>query len=81
MRIPKDATIAGEKLTKYLLVQRQWDDKSGFLRKAGFELENWNKLRDAIRRLADAADAIEDGSNEYGTFYRVDSHWWVRARR
>ena len=26
----------------------------------------------AIRRLADTADAVEDSSNEYGTFYRVE---------
>ena len=32
MRIPADATIAAEKLTGYLLLPRQWDDKSKFLR-------------------------------------------------
>ena len=72
MRIPSDATIDDTKLTDYLLVQRPWDDKSGFLRRAGFELENWPDLRDAIRELADAVDAVEDGLNEYGTFYRVE---------
>ena len=72
MRIPSDATIDEAKFTGYLLVQRPWDDKSGYLRLAGFELKNWHDLRAAIRRLADAIDAIEDGSNEYGTFYRVE---------
>ena len=72
MRIPSDATIDETKLTGYLLVQRPWDDKSSYLRRAGFELKNWPDLRAAIRRLADAADAVEDGSNEYGTFYRVE---------
>ncbi len=72
MRIPSDATIDDTKLTNYLLVQRQWDDKSGYLRGAGFELKNWPDLRTAIRRLADTVDAVEDGSNEYGTFYRVE---------
>jgi hypothetical protein len=71
MRIPSDATIDETKFTNYLLVQRPWDDKSGYLRRAGFELKNWPDLRAAIRRLADAVDAVEDGSNEYGTFYRV----------
>lgn len=71
MRIPPDATIDETKFTSYLLVQRPWDDKSGYLRGAGFELKNWLDLRAAIRRLADAVDAVEDGSNEYGTFYRV----------
>jgi len=72
MRIPSDATIDDTKLTDYLLVQRPWDDKSGYLRGAGFELKNWPELRTAIRQLADDVDAIEDGSNEYGTFCRIE---------
>ena len=58
MRIPSDATIDDTKLTDYLLVQRPWDDKSGYLRRAGFELQNWPDLRTAIRQLADAVDAV-----------------------
>ncbi|MEQ1912671.1 MAG: DUF4926 domain-containing protein, partial [Vicinamibacterales bacterium] len=46
--------------------------KSGYLRRAGFELQNWPDLRSGIKQLADAVDAVEDGSNEYGTFYRVE---------
>jgi hypothetical protein len=72
MRSPSNATIDDIKLTNYLLVERTWDDKSGYLRRAGFELKNWPDLRSAIRQLADDVDAIEDGSNEYGTFYRVE---------
>lgn len=72
MRIPSDATIDDTKFTNYLLVQRPWDDKSGYLRRAGFELKNWPDLRAAIRRLADAVDAVENSRNEYGTFYRVE---------
>jgi hypothetical protein len=59
MRIPQDATIDETKFTGYLLVQRPWDDKSDYLRHAGFELKNWQELRAAIRRLADAVDAVE----------------------
>ena len=72
MRIPSDATIDETKLTDYLLVQRPWDDKSRYLRRAGFELKNWPDLRAAIRRMADEVDAVEDASNEYGKFYRVE---------
>lgn len=72
MRIPSDATIDDTKLTNYLLVERPWDDKSGYLRRVGFELKNWPDLRSAIRQLAAGVDAIEDGSSEYGTFYRVE---------
>ena len=72
MRIPSDATIDEAKFTDYLLVQRRWDDKSGYLRRAGFELKNWADLRAAIRRLAGAVDAVENGSSEYDTFYLVE---------
>ena len=72
MRIPADAAIPREKLTRYLLVPRLWDDKSKFLAQAGFSLSDPDSLEDAIHRTAATFDAVEDGINEYGTFYRVD---------
>ena len=72
MRIPSDAVIDEAKFTRYLLVARPWDDKSGYLRQAGFDLENWPDLLGAVRRLADAVDAVEDRTDLYGTFYRVE---------
>jgi len=72
MKIPADATIADDKLTGYLLVPRPRDDKSGFLAQAGFTQQNPQALREAIRRLADSSEAVEDGDNEYGTFLRVE---------
>ncbi len=72
MRIPPDAEIPQQKLTRYLLVPRTADDKSKFLAQAGFGSENADELRSAIRAMASSLDAVEDGDNEYGTFYRVD---------
>jgi len=72
MRIPPDAIIPREKLTRYLLVPRQWDDKSQFLAQAEFFLTNQDELEQAIRETAASYDALEDGANEYGTFYRVE---------
>jgi hypothetical protein len=72
MRIPPNATIADDKLTAYLLVHRQWDDKSGYLLRAGFDMSNWRDLRSAILQTTGATDAVEDGGNEYGIFFRVD---------
>jgi hypothetical protein len=40
MKIPADATIPDSKLTRYLLVSREQDDKSKFLAQAGFTLTN-----------------------------------------
>lgn len=72
MKIPHDAIIPDTKLTGYLLVFREQDDKSKFLAQAGFTLNNPEPLKVAIRQLADTGEAVEDRSSEYGTFYRVE---------
>src|SRR4051794_28913195 len=72
MRIPPDAKIPLEKVTKYLLVPREWDDKSKFLARAGFTRDNPERLLQAIRDLAAAAEAVEDRTDEYGVFFRAE---------
>jgi hypothetical protein len=72
MKIPAEALLPVEKLTRYLLVPRPEDDKSQFLRRAGFRLEDWPELERAIRELANEQPATEDGANEFGVFYRQD---------
>ncbi|WGV26577.1 DUF6883 domain-containing protein [Halotia branconii] len=71
MKIPPDAIIADEKITRYLLVPREQDDKSKFLALAGFTQENPELLKAAIRQLVDSTATIQDRDNEYGVFYRV----------
>jgi uncharacterized protein DUF6883 len=72
MKIPADAKIPLEKITEYLLVPREWDDKSKFLAQAGFLRDNPELLSRAIWKLAAAVDAVEDRTNEYGVFLRVE---------
>jgi 2-amino-4-hydroxy-6-hydroxymethyldihydropteridine diphosphokinase len=72
VQIPFDAIIPDHKLTKYLLVFREHDDKSKFLAKGGFEQNNPEELKIAIYQLIKTNAALEDNSNEYGTFYRVE---------
>jgi hypothetical protein len=72
VKIPPDAIIPDDKLTRYLLVPREQDDKSKFLAQAGFTADNPEQLKLAIRQLADRVEALEDRSNEYGIFYRVE---------
>lgn len=72
MHIPPDAEIASEKLTHYLLVPKPLDDKSKFLARAGFTRANPQALHAAIRDLVSTEPASQDGSNEYGVFWRVE---------
>lgn len=71
MRIPEDAIIPHDKITRYLLVQKARNDKSKFLAQAGFTLENPEALVAAIQLLVAVGEAVEDRSNEYGLFYQV----------
>lgn len=71
MKIPADAEIPDSKLTAYLLIHKPQNDKSKFLAQAGFTVQNPDVLKAAIQSLTSSTDAIEDSSNEYGTFYRV----------
>jgi hypothetical protein len=72
MKIPEDAIIPLEKLKRYLLIPRPFDDKSKFLAQAGFTLQNSDDLMSASRLLAIGQEGTEDGTNDYGTFYRVE---------
>lgn len=72
MNIADDAIIPREKLTRYLLVPRRKNDKSGYLAQAGFTLDNPGVLEQAIRGLITENEAVSDRQNEYGTFFRVE---------
>jgi hypothetical protein len=69
--IPDDLIIPESKITQYLLVLKARNDKSRFLAQAGFTQENSEALRLAIQSQAIDKEAIEEKSNEYGTFYQV----------
>jgi hypothetical protein len=73
MKIPvEDLEIPPAKLTNYLLVHREQDDKSKFLAQAGFTQENWELLMEQLQQIAETGDAVEDGTTEYGTSYLVE---------
>jgi hypothetical protein len=72
LKLPKDIIIPDEKLTRYLLVPRNWDDKSKYLAQAGFALHNPDDLKRALTTLAATSETVQDGINEYGEFLRTD---------
>jgi hypothetical protein len=71
MNISENIVIPDDKITRYLLVQKTRNDKSKFLAQAGFTLDNPESLKLAIYLLVTVGNAIEDGENEYGTYYQV----------
>ncbi|MGK7891933.1 MAG: DUF6883 domain-containing protein [Leptolyngbyaceae cyanobacterium] len=66
-----DAVIPEAKLTQYLLIPLPKDDKSQFLAKAGYTLENWQKLEQDLRTqvLSQSATLIEE--TRYGQKYCI----------
>lgn len=74
MKIPDNAVIPEEKLTRYLLVPRLKDDKAKYLAQAGFTQANPEELLIAIRQLIATNEAVEDNINEYGVFYLVEGN-------
>jgi hypothetical protein len=72
MKLQGSILIPDAKLTQYLLIPRQEDDKSKFLAQAGFTADNPDQLRQAILTLIQTHDAISDRQDKYGTYYLVE---------
>lgn len=71
MKLPSDALIATEKLTKYLLVKRPIGDKSEFLRQAGYTLDNWRQLEQNIRQQILSQEAVPIEQTRYGEYFEI----------
>ncbi|WP_330205131.1 DUF6883 domain-containing protein [Cyanobacterium sp. DS4] len=71
MKLPNKVIIPDSKISNYLLIHREEDDKSKFLAQAGFTQANPEQLKIAIIELITNYEAIEDRSNQYGIFYQV----------
>lgn len=71
MKLPNNVIIPDAKISNYLLIHREYDDKSKFLAQAGFTQTNPEQLKKAIIELILNYEAIEDKINQYGIFYQV----------
>ena len=71
MKLPADATIAHEKLTRYLLVRQARGDKSAFLAQAGYKIENADQLLDDLRGQLLPLDATLLHSTVFGELYEI----------
>jgi len=71
MKLPADAVIAQEKLTQYLLVPQVRGDKSSFLKRAGYELENFERLQNDLRSQILSLEAETGENNEFGQYFQI----------
>lgn len=71
MKLPENAVIALDKLTKYLLVKRAIGDKSEFLRQAGYTIDNWEQLERDMRRQVLTQDAVLIEHTTYGEVFEI----------
>ncbi len=70
MKLPADSFIDPRKATHYLLVRQDADDKSGFLRLAGYEPHHASRLVDDIRALL-LLDASPVEVSEYAEKFAI----------
>lgn len=71
VRLPLDATIAEEKLTRYLLLPQARGDKSAFLARAGYGQASVDYLLRDLRDQLLPLEAQRLESNTFGQYYEI----------
>ncbi|OGL46208.1 MAG: hypothetical protein A2161_03745 [Candidatus Schekmanbacteria bacterium RBG_13_48_7] len=71
MKLAADALINHEKLTQYLLYPRKRNDKSRWLARAGYNLENWHLLENDLRNQILSLDVKLIENTQYGQMYEI----------
>jgi hypothetical protein len=71
VKLPADAVIAFEKLTKYLLVKQARGDKSAFLAEAGYTSANPEQLLQDLRTQVLSKEAVPIGITKFGELYEI----------
>ena len=76
MKLPNAnlAIVASEKVTNYLLNPAHPDNagKAEFFATLGFNREDWQKLADAFRKLAQSAEVSKSMTSPHGQKYILD---------
>ena len=71
MKLPRNATIAHEKMVNYLLQWRPENDKSRFLGSAGYTEKDGEQLAQDIRDQLLSLEAEFEETTEYGDMYSI----------
>ncbi len=71
MRLSESTLISPEKLTDYLLTFKKRNDKSRWLAKLGYTIENWKALEYDLRKQILSLDVVPIEKTEYGQLYEI----------
>ena len=71
MTLSENAIITREKITDYLLKWQPDNDKSQFLARAGYSLNNWHRLLEDIRNQILPVEAEFMRKTVYGDLFRI----------
>ncbi|MEG5059766.1 hypothetical protein QUB60_13245 [Microcoleus sp. A2-C5] len=66
-----NSVIPSEKLTNYLLIRLPKDDKSQFLARGGYNLENWQQFERDLRVQILSLEAEPMENTKYGQKYMI----------
>jgi len=71
MKLEPPFLLAESKLTNYLLIPLPKDDKSNYLRLAGYEIDNWPVLKDDLMKLVETEDALLERATVFGDTFSI----------
>jgi len=71
VKLPANAAIAPEKLTKYLLVRQARGDKSAFLAEVGYTTANPDQLLHDLRKQVLSKETILIERTKFGELYEI----------
>ncbi|MGR3179423.1 MAG: DUF6883 domain-containing protein [Candidatus Anammoxibacter sp.] len=73
MKLSENTVISSEKLTKYLLIQKKRNDKSQWLAKAGYTIQNWQILEKDLRNQMLTKEATPIEKTKFGQTFEISS--------
>lgn len=71
MKLSKQAIISQEKITNYLLTEKKKNDKSKWLARAGYTLDNWKILENDLRNQILTSEARPKERTNYGQIFEI----------
>src|SRR5215831_16523331 len=80
MQLTEDQIIiSAEKINEYLLIRKDKNDKSKFLRSLGYTKDNWQELVNDIKQIALSNELVLERTSEFGDLYSIKGQLKTKA--